>query len=206
MLALADLTTALILLKVFFPAAGQLFLAFSSSCSSLPPPRSLPWFSIFGSTTCGGGTRHNRLTIVVDYKATLAVIKGKFKKQNESALKGFFYNMLPETTSKAKLADDDESRTVAINDTYPLITRISSCVALLFFSVSATILTQLSKTKEGKIRIQHLRHSSIRGSHQAYGVCTQPVLHKPSSWQLDEVLLVILRVIRDSRVLLFRQQ
>ena len=58
--------------------------------------------------------------------------------------------MLPETTSKAKLADDDESRTVAINDTYPLITRISSCVALLFFSVSATILTQLSKTKEGK--------------------------------------------------------
>jgi UDP-galactose transporter len=65
-------------------------------------------------------------------------------------LKGFFYNMLPETTSKAKLADDDESRTVAINDTYHLITRISSCVALLFFSVSATILTQLSKTKEGK--------------------------------------------------------
>jgi len=58
--------------------------------------------------------------------------------------------MPEEVDSKELLIDDVGSRTDAIPSVYPLCVRISSCIALLFFSVASTILAEQSKSKDGK--------------------------------------------------------
>ena len=55
-----------------------------------------------------------------------------------------------ETATKAVLADDAGNQTSDVTNVYPLSIRISSCVALLFFSVAATMLAELSKSEDGK--------------------------------------------------------
>ena len=61
-------------------------------------------------------------------------------------------NKMPETASKAVLADVDEDWTSTVSNEYPLSIRISSCIALLFFSVAATILAELSKSEDGQYK------------------------------------------------------
>jgi len=56
---------------------------------------------------------------------------------------------MPETASKPVLPDFIGSQTAALTHAYSLRTRISSCIALLFFSVAATILAEQSKSKDG---------------------------------------------------------
>jgi UDP-galactose transporter len=55
-----------------------------------------------------------------------------------------------ETPTKAVLVDDAGNQTSDVTNVYPLSIRISSCVALLFFSVAATMLAELSKSEDGK--------------------------------------------------------
>jgi UDP-galactose transporter len=55
---------------------------------------------------------------------------------------------MSETATKAVLADVD-SGTAALTIAYPLSIRISSCIALLFFSVAATTLADQSKSEDG---------------------------------------------------------